>query len=46
VEKLFSFMWSHLSVLSLSSPAIWVLFRKSFPMPTVSYISFRIQVLY
>jgi hypothetical protein len=52
VEKLFIFMWSHLSILSLSSPAIWVLFKKSFPMPTsssvfpaVSYISFRVSCL-
>jgi hypothetical protein len=35
VVKIFNFMYSHLPILSLSCWAIWVLFRKSWPMPRI-----------
>jgi hypothetical protein len=38
VQKLYNFMWSHLSILSLSCRAIWVLFRKLLPMPITSSV--------
>jgi hypothetical protein len=48
VQKLFNFMLSHLSILSLSCWAIWVTFRKSLHMPinssvfpALSYTNFK-----
>jgi hypothetical protein len=38
VLKLFNFMWSHLSILSLSYWAILALLRKSLPMPIASSV--------
>jgi hypothetical protein len=52
VQKLFNFMWSHLSILSLSCWAAGVLLRKSLPMliasrvfPALSYNNFRVLCL-
>jgi hypothetical protein len=52
LQKLFSFMQSHLSLLSFSCWAIWIQFRKSFPMPinsnvfpTLSCTSFKVTGL-
>jgi hypothetical protein len=33
VQKIFNFIWSYLSIISLSYWAIWILFRKSLSMP-------------
>jgi hypothetical protein len=52
VQKLFNFTKSHLSILSLSCWASWVLLRKSLPIPITSrafpapsYTNFRVSGL-
>jgi hypothetical protein len=37
VQKLFSFMQSHLFILSLRCRAFWDLFKKSFPLPICNW---------
>jgi hypothetical protein len=52
VHKLFNFTWSHLSILSLSCWALWVLLRKSLSIPIPRYsllfpaLASKFQVLY
>jgi hypothetical protein len=45
VQKIFIFMFSHLSILSLSCWVTWVILRKFVPMPVASEYSLLFSVL-